>query len=237
LFKKKHHQNIELVLKSLDSSVLEKHQCYFGGGSAISLRYGEFRESADIDFLVSDRDGYRALRLLLTGRKGIQSIAIKGSVLVSSREVRADQYGIRTMVNAGGEDLKFEIIHEGRIELDQPEIPARIVGISTLSEVDLAASKMLANSDRWADRATFCRDVIDLSMLPLEPAQCAVALEKARRAYGESIDRDLTKALEQLLTKPEHFERCVSGMKMGASKVLLKRRLVRLQKLLNRQAK
>jgi nucleotidyltransferase AbiEii toxin of type IV toxin-antitoxin system len=32
------------------------------GGTAIAFRYGEYRESLDLDFPVSDRDGYRALR-------------------------------------------------------------------------------------------------------------------------------------------------------------------------------
>ncbi|MBM3349738.1 MAG: nucleotidyl transferase AbiEii/AbiGii toxin family protein, partial [Betaproteobacteria bacterium] len=30
------------------------HQCFFGGGTAITLRHGEYRESVDIDFLISD---------------------------------------------------------------------------------------------------------------------------------------------------------------------------------------
>ena len=34
----------------------------FGGGTAISLRHGEFRESVDIDFLTCDLAGYRRLR-------------------------------------------------------------------------------------------------------------------------------------------------------------------------------
>lgn len=38
----------------------------------------EYRESLDIDFLVSDQAGYRALRHMLTDRNGIKSVAREG---------------------------------------------------------------------------------------------------------------------------------------------------------------
>jgi hypothetical protein len=44
---------------------LSLRHCYFGGGTAMALRYGEYRESVDIDFLVSDLAGYREMRQLL----------------------------------------------------------------------------------------------------------------------------------------------------------------------------
>lgn len=37
-------------------------ECWFGGGSAVSLRCEEFRVSRDVDFLCASRDGYRMLR-------------------------------------------------------------------------------------------------------------------------------------------------------------------------------
>ena len=40
-----------------------------------------------------------------------------------SREVRADQYGIRTLLRTEGIDIKFEIVREGRIELEQRRAP------------------------------------------------------------------------------------------------------------------
>jgi hypothetical protein len=38
------------------------------------MSYGEYRESVDIDFLVSDVASYRNLRQLLTGADGIAAI-------------------------------------------------------------------------------------------------------------------------------------------------------------------
>lgn len=64
----------------------------------MALRFGEYRESVDIDFLVSDVSSYRDLRQLLTGSGGLAAITQKDAPpLVQAREVRADQYGIRTM--------------------------------------------------------------------------------------------------------------------------------------------
>jgi hypothetical protein len=62
MYKRSHHKDIAQILNLLNSSLLREHSCYFAGGTAIALRYGEFRESVDMDFLVSDTAGYRNLR-------------------------------------------------------------------------------------------------------------------------------------------------------------------------------
>ncbi|MCW2313780.1 nucleotidyl transferase AbiEii/AbiGii toxin family protein [Rhodoferax antarcticus] len=54
MFERPHHQRIAQVLYALDAQLLRDKHCLFGGGTAIALRYGEYRESVDIDFLVSD---------------------------------------------------------------------------------------------------------------------------------------------------------------------------------------
>lgn len=57
MFERPHHQRIAHVLATLDADALRQHACLFGGGTCIALRYGEYRESVDIDFLVSDAQG------------------------------------------------------------------------------------------------------------------------------------------------------------------------------------
>jgi len=59
MFKRPHHQRIAHVLAALKGDELAQHDCWFGGGTCIALRYGEYRESVDIDFLISDAAGYR----------------------------------------------------------------------------------------------------------------------------------------------------------------------------------
>ncbi|HEV6965233.1 MULTISPECIES: nucleotidyl transferase AbiEii/AbiGii toxin family protein [Roseateles] len=70
------------MLAALDADVLAAHACWFGGGTAVALRYGEYRESVDIDFMVSDLAGYRALRQRLTGPAELGALACPGATLV-----------------------------------------------------------------------------------------------------------------------------------------------------------
>ncbi len=41
-------------------------KCFFGAGTVIAMLHGEYRESRDADFLVSDLDAYRELRGIVT---------------------------------------------------------------------------------------------------------------------------------------------------------------------------
>ena len=70
MFERPHHRRIARVLAAMDADLLREANCLFGGGTAMALRFGEYRESVDMDFLVSDLDSYRRLRQLLTGEAG-----------------------------------------------------------------------------------------------------------------------------------------------------------------------
>jgi hypothetical protein len=59
------------------------------------VRDGEYRESRDIDFLVSDLAGYRDLRQMFGNVRGFLPIVREGIEVELAREFRADQYGIR----------------------------------------------------------------------------------------------------------------------------------------------
>ena len=49
MFERPHHKRIAHVLASLDANLLARSHCLFGGGTAMALRHGEYRESVDID--------------------------------------------------------------------------------------------------------------------------------------------------------------------------------------------
>jgi hypothetical protein len=203
-FTRPHHQRIARVLTALNGPLLKEHHCLFGGGTAIALRYGEYRESVDIDFLVSDIASYRTLRQLLTGEEGIQSIVRKTApLLAQARQIRADQYGIRSQLSMDGQPIKFEIILEGRITLSAPSTADVICGIATLTPLDMAASKLLANSDRGGDDSVFSRDLIDLAMMAPTLPLLRQAVAKAETAYGQSIRRDLKKHIDALQTRTD----------------------------------
>lgn len=214
MFKRKHHIQIASILQALNSELLAEHHCLFGGGTAIVLSNGEYRESIDIDFIVSDRSGYQVLRHLITGPNGILSIVRSGANLSVAREIRADQYGIRTMLLVADTEIKFEIIFEGRIQLESHLIKDNICGVSTLTSLDMMACKLLANSDRWSDDSVFSRDLIDLAMINQSQLLITPAINKAAGAYGDSIERDLTRAIQSLEKRKGRLEECMSALKI-----------------------
>lgn len=233
MFERVHHQRIAEVLARLDGALLRRYQCLFGGGTVIALRYGEYRESVDMDFLISDLAGYRELRQLLTGPQGMSAILKEGAKpLELLRDFRADQYGIRTQVAMQGVAIKFEIVLEGRIHLDSPMASDEICGVPTLTPVDMAASKMLANSDRWADRGVFNRDLIDLAMMKPGLQLLREAIAKAETAYGSAIVRDLMRALEELQSRQGWLDRCMETMAMTMPKAVLWKNIKAVQRLL-----
>jgi len=220
-FMREHHQKIAHVLNSLNHEKLSNAHCYFGGGTAIALKYGEYRESVDIDFMVSDIHGYRQLRSDATDPGGLANIFSTLSLIDTSQEVRADQYGIRSAVKVMGSSIRFEIVLEGRITFDQPGDADKIHGVQCLNVADLIASKLLANSDRWGDASVFSRDLIDLVMMKFTTTEWQSGFAKSTRAYGESIHRDLIKACDAFLNKPVHVQGCLSRLKMNIPPTVL----------------
>ena len=212
MFSLPHHQRILQLLTVLDAEFLSQSECFFGGGTAIVMLLGEYRESRDIDFLCSSVSGYRAIRNLIFDRK-IQGL-FKSNVK-ELREVRSDQYGVRTILEIENSAIKFEIVREGRIQLSG-EMQANIP-VKTLSRVDLFAEKLLANTDRYNDEAVNSRDIIDLAMMiefwqgiPTE------AWDKVIHAYGESARQSFIKAVD-FLNRPQYFDKCCESLMISAS--------------------
>lgn len=238
MFERPHHQRIARVLRDLDAGMLEQLQCWFGGGTAIVLRFGEYRESVDLDFMVSDISAYRQLRRQLAGRSDIAPLQREGSVAIRSRrELRADQYGIRTTLDIAGVPIKFEIVLEGRIRFEQPSPGDRVCGVATLSTTDLAASKLLANSDRWRDDSVFSRDAIDLAMMDLSPRRLRPALDKAGEAYGEAVNIDMQRAVAGLRERSGHLQRCIDALSIELPAAAVLQHLRKLERRLDAAAK
>lgn len=222
MFEQPHHRRIARVLSALDGDLLCEANCLFGGGTAMALRFGEYRESVDMDFLVSDIDSYRHLRQLLTSEAGFAGLLRPDSERFQlAWEVRADQYGIRTTLLVDDLPIKFEIVLEGRIDIEAASGKDQVCGVSTLTPLDMATSKLLANADRWSDDGVFSRDVIDLAMMSPSLPLLRKALLKAQGAYGDAVNRDLGRAIERLQNRPGWLERCVLVMAMSQPKAAL----------------
>lgn len=208
MFKRSHHQKVVQVLSEMNHDFLRDAKCYFGGGTAISLLLGEYRESVDIDFLCADQEGYRKLRSSVFDKDLGEIFSGKVEIM---RDVRSDRDGIRTILSVDGTPIKFEIIREARIELAGTVMPN--IPVLCLTKEDLFAEKLLANADRFADKSAMSRDLIDLMVMEAHwgaiPKQ---AWDKATDAYGDSVDGALRKAKELLRSNPEYLARCLKTM-------------------------
>jgi Nucleotidyl transferase AbiEii toxin, Type IV TA system len=232
LFEREHHRRIAEVLSALDGPALSSLGCLFGGGTAMVLRntaYPEYRESLDIDFIVSHPPGYRTLRAALTGPEGLRPFTRTGFALKLAREMRADQYGVRALLEVDGALVKFEIVYEARITLQAPQASDHVLGVPSLTPLDMLTTKLLANADRWADDAVQSRDLIDLAMQAPSKAQVRAAVEKAQAAYGESVRRDLHKSVQALRARPGRLAARMQALGMdGVPRAWLWQRMVAL---------
>lgn len=211
MFKRPHHQRVARILDALNAQLLTEAACYFGGGTAIVLLLDEYRESVDVDLLCASHEGYRTLRNAVN-ENSLGPLLTQAMPL--ARAVRADRYGIRTFLMVDDVPIKFEIVREDRIPLQAQTHPG--IPILTLSQVDMFAEKLLANTDRWADRSTTSRDIIDLAMMvhhwgPIPPS----AWLKVEDAYGASARRAFVKA-QELLADEAHLAECLRKMSMEA---------------------
>lgn len=233
MFSRPHHQRIAQVLESLDAALLRERHCLFAGGTAMALRHGEYRESVDIDFLVSSIEQYRELRAALTGPDGLRAIVQPSAAAsLQTSGITADQYGIRTNLDVMGARIKMEIVFEARIALEPPSASDVVCGVATLTLLDLAASKLLANSDRWRDDSVFSRDLIDLAMMqPRLPLLRAAAL-KAAGAYGDAVLRDLARAIDRMQTQTGWLERCMRALAMDEARAVVWQRVRALRRVL-----
>jgi hypothetical protein len=210
MFKREHHQRIQLLLAVLRTDVLINAQIMFAGGTRIVLDLQEYRESADVDFLCN-APGYGALRskVMDDGYAALfHSERLADSKITFPRDIRIDRYGIRFPVLVAETPIKVEFVLEGRITLGSAHFPAWS-NVPCLSPVDCIAEKLLANSDRWRDRAIFSRDLIDLGVMrTVWESDFSAAVAIAEGAYRNSILTDLHRTLTAFADDPAWRDRC-----------------------------
>ena len=225
MFERAHHRRVAEVLSAINADLMVRQRCLFGGGTAIVLSHSEYRESLDIDFICSSIEGYRSLRGTVNS-KGFQALLTRPCTM--PREAKIDQYGIRTALLVQEIPVKLEIIFEGRIELSPPLESQRICQVWTLADEDRVATKLMANSDRWADDSVLSRDLIDLAMLCVDGRIAAAGVAKALHAYGPSVLVDLQKARDRLLRREDRLAKCMKGMGMTMREAELRARIAAL---------
>ena len=218
-----HHRTVARILDALDAGLLLQCRCGFGGGTRIALALAEYRESEDIDFLCSDLAGYRALRGAISDRSLGAILSRPPAGIALLRDVRADQYGIRTVIGVDGAPVKFEIILEARIGI-QP-VTDQDFAVPVLDRRTCFAEKWLANADRWNDTAVLSRDAIDLAFMLQawggdEAREARAGAVLATAAYGTAIRTAALGACTKLRTGAPYRAQCAANLGISDTKSL-----------------
>ncbi|RJL51951.1 nucleotidyl transferase AbiEii/AbiGii toxin family protein [Pectobacterium carotovorum] len=209
-FQLAHHNRIAKVLSALSQHLLDEASCYFAGGTAIVMMLNEYRESVDIDFLCSSRDGYSKLRTLLYGN---DFSPLFSSSISTIGDIRKDQYGIRGRIDVEGCPIRLEFVSESRLDLT---LGSHILGVPTLGKADLFATKLLANADRGLDKSAQSKDLIDLAMMQSTWGNIPQeAWDKARAVYGSSVDKAYLDAISMLNRNQSYFEKCMRDLSIS----------------------
>ncbi len=221
MFRREAHRRALAVLEVLDSELLARTATLFAGGTRLALDFDEYRESADLDFLCADADGYAEVRNLARRAGPAALFTVEPTGIEFPREARADQYGVRFPVVLDGRPIKFEVVREARVALD-PGVRPGWSPVPCLALADCYATKLLANSDRWADRSVLSRDLIDLGLLRARAGPIpAEAWSKAESVYRGAIRDDLGKAARWFLDHEAYRDRCFTALGVENPAVIL----------------
>jgi hypothetical protein len=210
-FRRPLHVRIARILARMDGGFLARASCYFGGGTQLALAHGEYRESRDIDLLVSSREGIRMIRETVHPRS-LGKIFKEPVILV--RELISDRDAVRTFIaeDPKAEPIKLEVVYEARIELDGAVDPA--LGVPVLRPFHAVAEKLLANTDRGLDKVFRSRDVIDLAFisLDLDDKTLRAGLELAQTGYGKAVLQQLSEVIRKLELDAKYRAQCIEEL-------------------------
>lgn len=194
---------IRKVLQLFDSQVLLDSECFLGGGTALALRINEYRNTVDIDFVCSSREGYKKLRNIV-GNDNLGSLLPEN--IEHLRSIRKDANKIVAYIKFDGMPIKIEILREVSVEAkggcdDDLKVP-------TLSKEVLYTQKILANADRGLDSQSASRDIIDLAMMikhwgPIPKESWDMAIDE----YGDSALKGFHNAVALTFNK-KHIKEC-----------------------------
>ncbi len=212
-FDRPEHRVIARALRMSRADLLLGCECWFGGGTAVVMKHGEYRLSLDVDFKCSSREGYSALRtaVLRHGAQGVFDGPIR-----NVRDFRVSHEGLRSLLELDGQLIRFEIVREARIDLSGAMDTG--LGCPTLSVADQCAEKLLANSHRGIDPHSSYRDLIDLGILALANGRAipGVAIAKASQAYPDVLDW-VRKVISEIREKPRRLTDAANLLRMDAA--------------------
>jgi len=204
------------ILESLNDDLFKQNCIYFAGGSLLSLDFGEYRQSKDIDFLCPMYSkGYINIRNLILTR-GYKAL-FKNLENITIERASSDRYGIRMGVNVGEDQIRVEIVTEGNFVLDPPRY-TDWCSVPCLTINDSFTAKLLANTDRYMSQRIKSKDLIDLAVLRLRSEIPNDSITKASQIYFNVMDH-LKEAIINFQNKPNYREECYSQLEIDPANV------------------
>lgn len=207
-FELPHHKIIESALKNFNADFLYKNQISFGGGTRIALEIEEYRESVDVDFLCPNKSAYRAVR------EQVNNVSLGQLVhheFVYEREIAFSRDAVRTFIKIDGVKVKLEFVCFDNYSLNV--VSNGLFPVPYIDRESCFYTKLLANSDRKLSPP--CKDVFDILAMSFAWGGIpSSAISKAEEHYGSAVLKDLKKALEDMITKPEYYKKLAEGMQM-----------------------
>lgn len=182
-----YRHRIAKVLLGLDGQWLDRAHCYLGGGAALMLQMGGYRETRGIDFFCGTRAGFRMLRNAVA-RPGLGGLLKATAFDVCG--VHCSQNKIEVFFAVDG--LPVRVMFMCAQPVTGLRVSDLLFDVPLLSRKDMYVSKLLANTDRGVDHAGHHRDLIDLAMMvkawgPVPQA----AWREATLMYGGEVARSL----------------------------------------------
>lgn len=205
--KKEYFKKVKRFIKNLQEKIFLENQIYFGGGSAIALKYDEFRFSKDLDFLSSSKNGFYQLKNRI--REDGISYLLKNEELIKVIDCKTNNYKITILLEMEETPLKIEILHtlDFKIEGDFN----KELNIPQLSINDMFAQKISACIDRGLDKNTYGRDLLDLCVL-LDKNKTINndVLDNIENIYGKNFYKTLLQVYEMLILDEKYYEECLT---------------------------
>lgn len=218
MFDRDHHRAIATVLDALNHEYFRARQCYFGGGTLLTLDFHEFRESVDVDLLISDPVQIGALRRdLHGGGYSVLFSEVEPGFEFNPDQPRTtrDKVIFAVLLPTYARPIKVEIIFEERIALDAAR-DVMFTAMPCLSIRDSIAGKLLANADRGRDTAYFAKDLVDLAIVVTDPRQLEDAIEKVHTSpRGYDVDAPLRATVRHFRDNPFFRRQCYKQLQIS----------------------
>lgn len=186
-FKIPRHNIIWAVISDmLDKKMLRDHGILFAGGTLCSMRYGEYRESVDLDFLCADKNSFNSFRANFSD--------VGKFIYARNPKITKDRVQL-WITTTDDRPLKVDFFYEERLQPTASDFH----GVEALDHASLMGCKLMAYCDRGMDLSERGKDFIDLIAIDLQaPAETFEnAWELAWNAYGTWLTNQLPKIIEK----------------------------------------